>query len=965
MPHSADHAPIHQPLPTHPPPQNGATRTRMLLNLTTWTQTDSWNVYGFQRAAPIALAAAQPVLLELNHCNGQDIGHAQLAVQMPSTANKGNAIAEVQRLEVRSQIRPRAVYVKYMYGAGAWVNAWQIEIVADDDAKLDNPALGLSLTLNGNVVVTVPVTAVSDDLDNAIEKALGAPFNVSTPANDAYFGVSKTRSQGKVTLVLGMDANVRDTFEVTTATLVTLDTTLVTFTPSNCTYVNPLVAPGPSPPPPGPPDATLGVAVLVSQAMPVPAVEPSGSFLLGVPGSSVAPEAIPFNATTAYVQAAVRNLTGQSTTVRVNTTLQGTYVATVWTVLFDASVFDNVPNLFASGSEDTPSSGVMLVTEVRPANPPLAGSFWVSYGTECESVRISLTDGPETIRTALGTLPGMATPRRVEVTGSGASGYNILVTFDPDRNPNDQPPLRVADTRDLLGVKPTVTVVTVQDGTPDAWYAPIPAEFLQLAVASPTSIRVVVNGAPAACAHPSGICGFDYSAVATPTVTSVTPSTLAFSTEASLPITITGTGFTMGTGLEVKVGDAPCTVTSSSATQIVCSVSDVAAAGVRQVSVRVLGFGYATGAPKITLKTLYVADVQPVRAAGLASGTVLRFVGKGFDAEKCADNVLAIGGVTTRVLACTTTSLTVLYPGAASASPTATVLAQVFEDGAEIDSDSPGNFTIAASDAAPAITAISSPAAMPGAGGRVAVTLSGSATPADVRAMSLVPKLAASANFTTDAAAYAGRIPCPSVAPAGSGAPSDVACVSGAVPIGDYQVLVELTSGLQLLSASAINFDLVIASVSPSAGSIGGGTTVTITGSGFSTVAAENIVFLTVPVSTTFLNGIIQCDVVSATVNQLQCVTRAHLATNADADDAMARNVMPVATQQRGVQVVICDPSLNTTVLREYCWSRAATPRSRCATNDGACDFGWVTAGRVVGCGALGSGLGGCFLAVG
>lgn len=46
---------------------------------------------------------------------------------------------------------------------------------------------------------------------------------------------------------------------------------------------------------------------------------------------------------------------------------------------------------------------------------------------------------------------------------------------------------------------------------------------------------------------------------------------------------------------------------------------------------------------------------------------------------------------------------------------------------------------------------------------------------------------------------------------------------------------------------------------------------------GFSQEASENVVVIGVPVSTTFLNGLILCDVVSATSTQLMCRTRAHL----------------------------------------------------------------------------------------
>jgi hypothetical protein len=80
-------------------------------------------------------------------------------------------------------------------------------------------------------------------------------------------------------------------------------------------------------------------------------------------------------------------------------------------------------------------------------------------------------------------------------------------------------------------------------------------------------------------------------------------------------------------------------------------------------------------------------------------------------------------------------------------------------------------------------------------------------------------------------------------------------------------------------------------SVSPQIGSIAGGSLLTISGQGFDALDLSTaVVVITVPVSTTFLNGIILCDVtnVSSTGDALMCRTRPHLATDASSDDAMA-----------------------------------------------------------------------------
>lgn len=67
---------------------------------------------------------------------------------------------------------------------------------------------------------------------------------------------------------------------------------------------------------------------------------------------------------------------------------------------------------------------------------------------------------------------------------------------------------------------------------------------------------------------------------------------------------------------------------------------------------------------------------------------------------------------------------------------------------------------------------------------------------------------------------------------------------------------------------------------------------------------AAHLVVLQVPVSTTFLNGRILCDVQyinastdSNALDSLTCMTRPHLATDASSDDAMARDLEARDTQ--------------------------------------------------------------------
>ncbi|GFR40478.1 hypothetical protein Agub_g1045 [Astrephomene gubernaculifera] len=229
---------------------------------------------------------------------------------------------------------------------------------------------------------------------------------------------------------------------------------------------------------------------------------------------------------------------------------------------------------------------------------------------------------------------------------------------------------------------------------------------------------------------------------------------------------------------------------------------------------------------------------------------------------------------------------------------------------------------------------------MPASGGLVSVDLAGIAQGSSVTSMYLLPYVPSYTNYTALSAAFAGRTTCDDMVVAADG--SSAACNSTAMPSGRYHVLVVMSSGLQLLSGDTVVYDLFMTSVSPSLGSIGGGTLLVITGGGFSTVVSENVVFLSVPVSTTFINGLVECIGVAVTPTQLTCRTQPHLATNADADDPNAKDVMPVATAPAPVVVVLCNANYNTTLLRQYCWSLQSTAHSRCV--GGPCTYGYDTA---------------------
>lgn len=234
---------------------------------------------------------------------------------------------------------------------------------------------------------------------------------------------------------------------------------------------------------------------------------------------------------------------------------------------------------------------------------------------------------------------------RVSTVYTKSDGFAYDVQFG--RLMGDVPLLRVTNTSGLMGSGANVSVTLVQQGSPNIFLGPIPAQLLSQPVTHPDAISLAVNNVVATCRASAG-CRFSHSAAATPTITAVTPSSVSTSSGPAqvgqgvqvrgmehhgltghtctlpcllpqlvlgspvldhatnmlpltcvcypsgcgLQITITGTGFsTTAAGNSISLGDAACSsvvvvATSSdgaSATQLRCTVPSGVAAGRRQV----------------------------------------------------------------------------------------------------------------------------------------------------------------------------------------------------------------------------------------------------------------------------------------------------------------------------------------------------------------------------------------------
>jgi hypothetical protein len=138
---------------------------------------------------------------------------------------------------------------------------------------------------------------------------------------------------------------------------------------------------------------------------------------------------------------------------------------------------------------------------------------------------------PATRRSLTRRCPPLPPPRpplagaSVALSGNADWGLTWDVTFPP--SPGDAPPLRVVSVDATNGSSVQAAVTTQCDGDGARMLAPIPADWLRTPAAAPGAVAAEAGGALAACGAGGGGagCQFAYSWAATPTITSVAPTT--------------------------------------------------------------------------------------------------------------------------------------------------------------------------------------------------------------------------------------------------------------------------------------------------------------------------------------------------------------------------------------------------------------------------------------------------------
>ncbi|CAH1247131.1 PKHD1L1 [Branchiostoma lanceolatum] len=340
--------------------------------------------------------------------------------------------------------------------------------------------------------------------------------------------------------------------------------------------------------------------------------------------------------------------------------------------------------------------------------------------------------------------------------------------------------------------------------------------------ASALTRDVVVTQGGSLRAVCDGDCQFSHRDSSTPRLVSIQPTSAS---GASNVFTLTGALF--GTDVDavaVEIGDTPCDVTAMTDGSITCTARALAVGSNAVSVVNALG----TAASSLTVASQAQIDSFSPPSGSMAGGTVVTFTGNGFGDDMSV--TLGDGSECTIDGEITRTSFSCVTP-TATQDGDHTVQLSVRSNGQTYPAQ---DFTYAA-DRTPVVNSISPSEAT----GGDTLTISGSG----FGGVSRRRRRSSSA----DVSVTVGDSPCP----LSSSSDTELSCVLVESVAGSYDVNV-MVAGMGLATSSvALSYQLSLDSVQPTSGSLGGGLTLTLGGSGFSSSTVATVCGEPCPVSST------------------------------------------------------------------------------------------------------------------
>ncbi|XP_043073568.1 PKHD1 like 1, tandem duplicate 1 [Puntigrus tetrazona] len=489
--------------------------------------------------------------------------------------------------------------------------------------------------------------------------------------------------------------------------------------------------------------------------------------------------------------------------------------------LFEIGFLEKMPN--STGDQLMQSQGSTTVTVMRPqkASPPLTGTFDVEFfGRRVEGLAVDVSAAD--LQYALQGIPELG---QLQVQRSGdCRGYSWNIQWLT--MPGNQPLLKI-NASNVVGVNPSVTSRKIEKG--GIFKQRIMGDLLRVPTNKP-QVEVFINGIPSWC---SGDCSFTWSESKTPKVTGISPT--QGSSGLGTVLTINGSGF-VGGNVTVKTGDVECSVLQVTNTSITCQVGP-ASAGIQPVSLTFSLVGNAQSHNDNSFNFTHLLGVTSINptTGSVAGGTILTVSGFGFSIE----TAVTIGTQPCYVLEVELSQLRCIVPAGSEGDQRLTLTM------AEITAVSDGFFTYS-NELTANITSVS-PQTTTVFGRRILTILGTNFGSHDNGSSVLIGEANCELLEWTN---------------------EKISCLLPTLPPDEYSIYVRVgNQGYPLTSAgvrTTIQYVLEVSGFSPSLGSLYGGTTITITGSGFSPIAEDYRVTL----------GDRQCRVTAASDRHLECVTQ-------------------------------------------------------------------------------------------
>ncbi|KAA0710209.1 Fibrocystin-L Polycystic kidney and hepatic disease 1-like protein 1 [Triplophysa tibetana] len=460
--------------------------------------------------------------------------------------------------------------------------------------------------------------------------------------------------------------------------------------------------------------------------------------------------------------------------------------------LLEIGFLEKMPNSTEDKLVQCQNNATVTISRVHKASPPLTGTFDVEiYGRHVEGLPVNISDVD--LQYALQGIPELG---QLKVYRYGdCRGYTWDIWW------------LTIDSSAVVGVNPSVTSQEIEQG--GIFKRKITGDFLRIPTDKP-QVEVFINGIPSWC---SGDCSFTWSESKTPTVTRVSPT--EGSSGLATVVNITGSGFD-GSSVTVKTGEVECSVQEVTSSYITCEVGP-ASAGIRPMSLSFSGLGIARYQNDSSFNFTHLLGVTSIypTIGSEAGGAILTVSGYGFS----IDTSVTIGSQQCNVIEAEFTHLRCIVPAGSSGEQTVTVTM------GEITATSTESFTYDNTLMA-TITAVS-PHTTTVFGFRI-LTIIGTNFKELVNGSSVL----------------VGETECKLL----KWTNENITCMLPKLAPAVYDIRVRVGNrGFAKNSAgvnTTIEFVLKVTGFSPPMGSLYGGTTITISGSGFSSVPSENNVTL-------------------------------------------------------------------------------------------------------------------------